>query len=152
MLRIYTTILLKSVCLSQLANCRSQFLLARLGRYLKLFVSTESTSCHEFASQFGLDFFIREKHSKPRGNRAASASVYLNGQRPAIVASGAGCVGCQRHVPTPARVVWNLQPRTARPQVSCKVYTAFGEGRFTISSIPCFLVAMLHKCCTLKKL
>ena len=43
-----------------LANCRSQFLLDRLGRCLKLFVSTEST----FASQFGLDFFIREKHQK----------------------------------------------------------------------------------------
>ena len=33
-------------------------------------------------------FFICEKHSKPRGNRAAS--VYFNGQRPAIVTSGAG--------------------------------------------------------------
>ena len=30
------------------------------------------------------NFFIYEKHSKPRGNRAASASVYFNGQRPAI--------------------------------------------------------------------
>ena len=93
-LDIYTIILLKSVylsvCLSQLANCRSQLLLDNLGRCLKLFVSTESTSCHEFASQFGLDFCIREKHSKPRGIRTASASVYFNGQRPAIVASGAG--------------------------------------------------------------
>ena len=35
-------------------------------------------------------FFIFEKHSKPRGNRAASASVYFNGQQPAIVTSGAG--------------------------------------------------------------
>ena len=50
------------VCLSKLANCRSQFLLDRLGRCLKLFVSTESTSCIEFASQFGLAFFIRQKH------------------------------------------------------------------------------------------
>ena len=47
------------------------------------------------------NFFICEKHSKPRGNRAASASVYFNGQRPAIVTSGAGrhgwvaqCGGC----------------------------------------------------------
>ena len=47
----------KSVCLSMLANCRSQFLLDRLGRCLKLFVSTDSTSCHECASQFGLAFF-----------------------------------------------------------------------------------------------
>ena len=41
---IYTMILLKYVCLSQLANCRSQFLLHRLGRCLELFVSTESTN------------------------------------------------------------------------------------------------------------
>ena len=34
-------------------------------------------------------FFICEKHSKPRGNRATSASVYFNGKRPAIVTSGA---------------------------------------------------------------
>ena len=86
---IYTIILLKSVCLSQLANCRSQFLLDRLGRCLKLFVSTESTFCHEFVS-VQPRIFLREKHSKPRGNRAASASVYFNGQRPAIVTSGAG--------------------------------------------------------------
>ena len=33
-------------------------------------------------------FFRCEKHSKPRGNRAASASVYLNGQRPAIATAG----------------------------------------------------------------
>ena len=63
---IYTIILLilKYVCLSVLANCRSQFLLDRLGRCLKLFVSTDSTSCHEFASQFGLEFFLSEKHPK----------------------------------------------------------------------------------------
>ena len=48
------------VCLSQLANLRPQFLLDRLGRCLKLFVSTESTSCHELASQFGLEFFMRK--------------------------------------------------------------------------------------------
>ena len=35
-------------------------------------------------------FFRCEKHSKPRRNRATSASVYFNGQRPAIVTSGAG--------------------------------------------------------------
>ena len=56
-----------SVCLSQLANCRSQFLLDRLGRCLKLFVSTESTSRHEFASQFGLEFFNTRKTLKPSG-------------------------------------------------------------------------------------
>ena len=35
-------------------------------------------------------FFICEKPSKPRGNLAASASVYFKGQRPAIVTSRAG--------------------------------------------------------------
>ena len=39
----------------------SQFLLDRLGRCLKLTVSSEIISCHEIASQFGLHFFIREK-------------------------------------------------------------------------------------------
>ena len=51
------------ILLSMLENGRSQFLLAILGRCLKLFISTESTSCHEFVSHFGLDF-LREKHSK----------------------------------------------------------------------------------------
>ena len=34
--------------------------------------------------------FVWEKHLKPRGNQSASASVYFNGQRPAIVTSGVG--------------------------------------------------------------
>ena len=59
---IYTIILLKYVCLSVLANCRSKFLLDCLRRCLKLFVSTESTSCHEFASQFGQDIFLYMKN------------------------------------------------------------------------------------------
>ena len=41
-------------------NCRSQCLLDRLRRCTKLFVSTDSTSSHEFASEFGLAIFIRE--------------------------------------------------------------------------------------------
>ena len=45
-----------------LASCSSHFLVDRLGRCLKLFVSTDSTTCHEFASQFGLDICVREKH------------------------------------------------------------------------------------------
>ena len=59
---IYTIICLKSVCLSTFADCRSQFLLDRLGRCLKLIVSSGSTSCHEFASQFGLAFFLYAKN------------------------------------------------------------------------------------------
>ena len=62
-----------------LANCRSQFLLDRLGRCLKLFVSTGSTSCHELVSQFGLDFFIYAKNTQNyREYRVALATVYLN--------------------------------------------------------------------------
>ena len=60
--RIYTIICLKSVCLATFADCRSQFLLDRLGRCLKLIVSSGSTSCHEFASQFGLAFFLYAKN------------------------------------------------------------------------------------------
>ena len=71
MVCIYTIICLKSVCLSvclyvclaTFADCRSQFLLDRLGRCLKLIVSSGSTSCHEFASQFGLAFFYTRKTS-----------------------------------------------------------------------------------------
>ena len=51
-----------SVCPSTFADCRSQFLLDRLGRCLKLIVSSGSTSCHEFASQFGLAFFLYAKN------------------------------------------------------------------------------------------
>ena len=70
-----------SLNMSLLSNCRTQFLLdRRLGRCLKLFVSTESTSCQEFVSQFGLALFIREKHPKPQGNRVDSTSVFFNEQ------------------------------------------------------------------------
>ena len=44
-----------------LASCRSQFLLDRLGKCLKLFVSTVGTSCHKFASQYGLEIFLYDK-------------------------------------------------------------------------------------------
>ena len=47
-----------------LAKCRSQFLLDRLRRCLKLFVSTDSTSRHEFASQFGLAFTYAKNTQK----------------------------------------------------------------------------------------
>ena len=64
---IYTIILLKYVCLSAFANGRSQFLLDRLGRCIKLFLSAESISCHEFASQFGLAIFCTRKTLKKFG-------------------------------------------------------------------------------------
>ena len=56
--------------LSLLANCRSQLLLDCLGRCLKLFVSTDSTSSHEFASQFGpAIFYTRKTHKSYREDR-----------------------------------------------------------------------------------
>ena len=66
------------------------------GRNSCLIVSEDVSNCsyhltvssHEFACQF--DLALCEKPSKPRGNLAASASVYFKGQRPAIVTSGAG--------------------------------------------------------------
>ena len=61
-IEIYTIICLKSVCRSTFADCRSQFLLDRLGRCLRLIVSYRGTSSHEFASQFGLAFFLYAKN------------------------------------------------------------------------------------------
>ena len=68
-----TIILLKSVAVRKL---KSQFLLDRLGRCLKLFVSTESTYSHELGSQFGLAFFYsRKKHQKSIAKTGSRASV-----------------------------------------------------------------------------
>ena len=76
---IYTIILLRYVCLSVFANCRSQFFLDRLERCLKLFVSSDSTSCHEFASLFGLAIFYAQKTSKTSGiSGRQRACVYLS--------------------------------------------------------------------------
>ena len=62
-----------------LANSGSLFLPDRLGRCLKLFISTEGTSCPEFASQFGLAMFINAKNTKNyREYRVARTNVYLN--------------------------------------------------------------------------
>ena len=67
------------ICLSMLANSWSQFLLDRLRRCLKLFISTESISCHEFASQFGLAIFLYAKNTQNyREYCVAYATVYLN--------------------------------------------------------------------------
>ena len=72
---IYTIIL----CLSVLANCRLQCLLGRIGRCLKLFASTDSTSCCEFASQFGLEIVLYAKNTQNyREYRVVHATVYLN--------------------------------------------------------------------------
>ena len=43
-------------------------------------VSTDSTCCHEFTSQFGLDIFLYAKNTQSyREYRVAHATVYLNG-------------------------------------------------------------------------
>ena len=50
------------VCLSVgVRKLQVAILLDRLGKCLKLFVSSDSISCHEFASQFGLAFFYMRK-------------------------------------------------------------------------------------------
>ena len=41
------------------ANCRSQFLLDRLGRCIKLVVSTDSTSCEQFEHLY---YYTRKTH------------------------------------------------------------------------------------------
>ena len=50
--------------MSLFANFSSEFLHDRLGRWLKLFVSTDGPSSHEFASQFGLAIFYTRKTPK----------------------------------------------------------------------------------------
>ena len=75
---IHTIISLNlSVCQSTFADCRAQFLLDRLGRCLKLIVPYRGTSSHEFASQFGLAFFLYEKniHKLSRMPTVAELSV-----------------------------------------------------------------------------
>ena len=51
-----------SVCLSLFANYRWQFLLDRLGRYRKLFVSTLISFSHAFACHFGRANFLHTKN------------------------------------------------------------------------------------------
>ena len=64
-------------------SARRPILLDRLGRCLKLIVSSRGTSCHEFASQFDLEFFIREKtpnQTRPNGVYFKSCMDPLCGQ------------------------------------------------------------------------
>ena len=69
--------------MSLFANCRSQLLFDRLGRYLKLFVSTVIPYSHEFVSQFGLAHFYRRKAPKNyRENRVVVRVFSWMSQRP----------------------------------------------------------------------
>ena len=78
---ICTIILCVSVCLSMLANCRSQFLLDCFGRCLKLFVSTVmivGPSSHEFASQLRLAIIYMQKTPKNFLENRVSCNCLLN--------------------------------------------------------------------------
>ena len=55
----------------------SGFLLDRLRRCLKLLVSTESTSCHEFTSQFCIDIFYTRKTPKTIANTASHTQLFI---------------------------------------------------------------------------
>ena len=50
-------------------------MLNRLGRCLKLFVSTQSASCHDFASQFGLAIFLYVKNTQKLSRRPRPVQV-----------------------------------------------------------------------------
>ena len=72
-LSILQFVLSLSVCLATFAQCSSQLWLNRVGRCIKLIAPTRGrpTFCHEFASQFGLDFFYTQKkpQTSPRPGR-----------------------------------------------------------------------------------
>ena len=60
-------------------------MLDRLGRCLKLFVFSEITSCHEFASQFGLAIFYTRKTPKTIAHTDSPARLFIwMKQRPVI--------------------------------------------------------------------
>ena len=89
--------------MSLFANCRSQFLLDRLGRCIKLILSSESISCYEIASQFGLEFVLYAKETSHLSLiQSRPHVVYFNGSPTghclASVESGApnhdGQIGC----------------------------------------------------------
>ena len=75
-------ILVKYVCMLVLANCGSQLLLDRLGICLKLIVSTDITSSHEVASQFGLAFFYTRKAPTTYREDGPSLKCLLNEKVP----------------------------------------------------------------------
>ena len=70
------------ICLSQIENCRSQLLFDRLGRWFKLFVSTDGPSSHEFASQTGPAILNTRKTTKKTiATAQSSANVWWMNQR-----------------------------------------------------------------------
>ena len=81
-----------SVCLSVGVRKLQFAILARSSREMSLTVRIvwEYIMSRVRISVRPQHFCICQKHSKSQGNRAASASVYFNGQRPAVVTSGTG--------------------------------------------------------------
>ena len=63
--------------MSLFANYRWQFLLDRLGKCLKLFVSTEGTSSHEFAYQFDLAIFYTRKTPNHLAETVSPARTFI---------------------------------------------------------------------------
>ena len=61
----------------QLTCFYSQFLLDGIGRCIKLFVLTDSTSCHEFASQFGLAYLLYPKNTQEISRRPTVEHTWL---------------------------------------------------------------------------
>ena len=57
---------------------------------VSLFVSTVSTSCREFTSQFGLEFFYTPKTSKTSGKPGCQRQCLFQWPVTGIVASGSG--------------------------------------------------------------
>ena len=119
-----------------LANCRAKLLLDRLGRCLKLFVSTESTSSHELASQFGLDiFYTRKTPKKYHEYRVARATVHLN--EPATPGSA---VMVERHRPVgPTAMIGGdrLSQNGEKQQFKMRVYTFTPGGALRDKSHRC---------------
>ena len=86
---IYTRILLIAVAVRKLqvaiiATCRLWEDRAGAGRCLKLFVSTDSTSSHEFASQFGRGIFLNAKNTQKLAETVSHSRVFIWMKQPLI--------------------------------------------------------------------
>ena len=104
--RTSTIILLKSVCLSLFANYSSQFLLDRLGRFLKLFVSTVIPFSHQFASQSALQMFFSNSAALRVDLASYNYTPYVTG--PSTSTCARVYCWCQTGGPTPPRPLRHL--------------------------------------------
>ena len=128
-----------------LANCRSQFLLNRIGRCLKLFVSTENISSHEFASQFGLDIFLYAKNTQNyREYRVAYATVYLNeaptaGNRPLFVSHGRSIAIDNVHERRQQRL-YQIEPKQGKARKQEFIHSRLDKCSSGIMTLPMRLI------------